>query len=123
MNIIAIPLILFSGSLVDFTSYFLFTFILYLLSRSYILLPSATIHTQKTLIQFLYKIVNMIAPLSALLFASVALSSPILNERKVDALNEEATREAHVRDDTATRAFSAIDIKVSNHALYLQGIN
>ena len=54
----------------------------------------------------------MLAPLSALIFASVAFASPILHDRKVDALNEEATKEAHVRDDTATRAFSATEIKV-----------
>jgi len=56
----------------------------------------------------------MLPPLSAFLFASVVFASPILNGRKVDALNEEATKEAHQRDDTATRAFSSIDIKVDS---------
>ena len=55
----------------------------------------------------------MIASFSTLLYASIAFASPIIHERKVDVLNEEATKEAHVRDDTATRAFSAIEIKVA----------
>ena len=56
----------------------------------------------------------MIAPITALLFASVAFASPILKGRAVDALNEEATAEAQVRDDTATRAFSATEIKTAD---------
>ena len=56
----------------------------------------------------------MIAPLSTLLFASVAFASPMLKARVVDALNEEATKEAQVRDDTATRAFEGTEIKTSD---------
>lgn len=65
----------------------------------------------------------MLAPISALLLASVAFASPIVNVRKVDALNEEATKEAHPRDDTATRAFSATEIKVCKLFLDKDGAN
>ena len=55
----------------------------------------------------------MLAPFG-LLLTSVALSlaSP-LERRVVTSLNEAAFEEAQQRDDTATRAFSATEIKVS----------
>jgi hypothetical protein len=56
----------------------------------------------------------MIAPLRVLFFASVGLGTPILQGRVVDKLDEAATAEAHVRDDTATRAFAGIEIKTSD---------
>lgn len=34
-----------------------------------------------------------------------------------DALNQEATAEAHQRDDTATRAFAGVEIKVSSKSV------
>lgn len=48
---------------------------------------------------------------SLLAWAALAGATP-LHARAVDALNEEATAEAHRRDDGATRAFSNVQIKV-----------
>ena len=49
--------------------------------------------------------------LSLLAWAAVAGATPF-RPRAVDSLNEEATAEAHQRDDSATRAFSDVQIKV-----------
>ena len=56
----------------------------------------------------------MITPFSALLLASAAVTSalPGVERRVVTSLNQAAFAEAQQRDDTATRAFSAIPIKV-----------
>ena len=48
---------------------------------------------------------------SVLAVAAIARANPLL-PRVVDSLNEEATAEAHRRDDSATRAFSDVRIKV-----------
>ncbi|WQF75225.1 Putative ricin B, lectin domain, ricin B-like lectin [Colletotrichum destructivum] len=44
----------------------------------------------------------------------LATASPVIQRRVVTELNEEATKEAHLRDDTATRAFSDIQIKTAD---------
>ncbi|TKW51557.1 hypothetical protein CTA1_10309 [Colletotrichum tanaceti] len=44
----------------------------------------------------------------------LATASPVIQRRVVTELNEEATKEAHQRDDTATRAFSDIQIKTAD---------
>jgi hypothetical protein len=46
--------------------------------------------------------------------AVLATAKPSHLRRAVDQLNDEATREAHQRDDTATRAFSDVTIKTSD---------
>ncbi|KAI9158915.1 hypothetical protein HJFPF1_06917 [Paramyrothecium foliicola] len=51
--------------------------------------------------------------LLALYAAALATATPF-HRRAVDQLNEEATQEAHQRDDTATRAFSDVQIKTSD---------
>lgn len=58
----------------------------------------------------------MIASLYALLFGTATLTSaiPVVERRAVQALNQAAFAEAQQRDDTATRAFSSTEIKVSN---------
>lgn len=43
--------------------------------------------------------------------AALAAATP-LRSRAVDSLNEEATAEAHQRDNGATRAFSDVQIRV-----------
>ncbi|KAL7946757.1 hypothetical protein V8C42DRAFT_318720 [Trichoderma barbatum] len=48
----------------------------------------------------------------ALLFAALAAAGPI-QRREVASLDPAATAEAHTRDDTATRAFSNVQIKTS----------
>ena len=48
-----------------------------------------------------------------LLLAGAAFATP-LARRQVDQLNQEAFEEAHQRDDTATRAFSDVQITTSN---------
>ncbi|GKT54136.1 ricin-type beta-trefoil lectin domain-containing protein [Colletotrichum tofieldiae] len=56
-------------------------------------------------------------PQAATLLAYAALlatASPVIQRRTVTELNEEATKEAHQRDDTATRAFSDIQIKTAD---------
>ncbi|GKT51644.1 uncharacterized protein ColSpa_11825 [Colletotrichum spaethianum] len=56
-------------------------------------------------------------PQAATLLAYAALlatASPVIQRRNVTELNEEATKEAHPRDDTATRAFSNIQIKTAD---------
>lgn len=54
----------------------------------------------------------MLASLSSILaIAAIAQAGPVL-PRAVDSLNEEATAEAHPRDNSATRAFSDVQIKV-----------
>jgi len=60
---------------------------------------------------------------TSLLLASVALSfaSP-LEVRTVAALNTAAFEEAQQRDNTATRAFSSVEIKVRSPIPYLYGI-
>lgn len=50
--------------------------------------------------------------LTLLLALGVAARPSSVCRRAVDALNEEATAEAHQRDDGATRAFSNVQIKV-----------
>lgn len=51
-----------------------------------------------------------------LAYATLLVSaSPLaLQRRAVTELNEEATKEAHPRDDTATRAFSDVQIKTAD---------
>lgn len=49
--------------------------------------------------------------LSLLALGALARGTPF-RVRAVDSLNEEATAEAHQRDDGATRAFSDVQIKV-----------
>ncbi|KAL7905395.1 hypothetical protein GGI35DRAFT_483520 [Trichoderma velutinum] len=49
----------------------------------------------------------------AVLFAALAAAGPIQN-REVASLDPAATAEAHPRDDTATRAFSNVQIKTSD---------
>ncbi|KAL6895459.1 hypothetical protein HDV57DRAFT_10438 [Trichoderma longibrachiatum] len=49
----------------------------------------------------------------ALLFAALAAAGPI-QRREVASLNPDATAEAQKRDDTATRAFSNVQIKTSD---------
>jgi hypothetical protein len=58
----------------------------------------------------------MISKISVLLAYAITLASagPISFPRAVAQLNEEATREAHQRDGTATRAFSNVQIKTSD---------
>lgn len=55
-------------------------------------------------------------PIPVLLFGLAALTSALphhhLSKRVVDSLNQAAFEEAHQRDPTATRAFSAVEIKV-----------
>ncbi|KAL0473953.1 hypothetical protein QR685DRAFT_569954 [Neurospora intermedia] len=56
----------------------------------------------------------MLASLGRMLaLAAIARASPLL-PRAVDSLNEEATAEAQQRDDSATRAFSNVQIKTSD---------
>lgn len=57
----------------------------------------------------------MIAQFSALLLGAATLSSALpaaVEMRVVTALNQAAFEEAQQRDNTATRAFSAVEIKV-----------
>ena len=58
----------------------------------------------------------MIVPLSTLVLSAVAGSYaapyPFLRPRNVTSLNQQAFEEAQQRDDTATRAFSSVPIKV-----------
>ena len=56
----------------------------------------------------------MIVSLLSILFAAAALTSasPTVVRRAVQQLDQAAFEEAHVRDDTATRAFSDTAIKV-----------
>jgi hypothetical protein len=56
----------------------------------------------------------MIAPLYAILLGAAGLVSglPTVDKRTVTSLNEAAFEQAQQRDDTATRAFSAVQIKV-----------
>lgn len=58
----------------------------------------------------------MIAHLSALLLGAAAFGSalPVVENRSVTSLNEGAFEQAHQRDNTATRAFSSIEIKVGS---------
>jgi hypothetical protein len=49
---------------------------------------------------------------SLLVFAALAAATP-LGPRKVDKLDDAATAEAQQRDNTATRAFSNVQIKVT----------
>ena len=55
----------------------------------------------------------MIITLSSILaYAALVSAGPVLRPRVVQELNEEAFEEAQQRDDTATRAFSGVQIKV-----------
>jgi len=56
----------------------------------------------------------MIAPLSLLLLAATSslAASPTIQERAVASLDATAFAEAQPRDNTATRAFSAVPILV-----------
>ncbi|OLN85456.1 hypothetical protein CCHL11_08089 [Colletotrichum chlorophyti] len=58
----------------------------------------------------------MIARLAPLLACAAlfASASPVIQHRAVTELNEEATREAHQRDETATRAFANVQIKTAD---------
>jgi len=55
----------------------------------------------------------MIAPLYAILLGAPGLVSglPTVDRRTVTSLNEAAFEQAQQRDNTATRAFSAVQIK------------
>jgi hypothetical protein len=44
--------------------------------------------------------------------ASLVASRPVIEHRAVTQLDQAATEEAQQRDDTATRAFSSVPIKV-----------
>ena len=50
----------------------------------------------------------------SLLSAGISQSAPVPSRRAVETLDEEATAEAHVRDETATRAFTAVPIKTTD---------
>jgi hypothetical protein len=56
----------------------------------------------------------MIAQFSALLLGAATLTSalPAVEKRTVPSLNQAAFKEAQQRDNTATRAFSSVEIKV-----------
>lgn len=56
----------------------------------------------------------MLASISTLLVAAVALTSaiPVVEQRAVTELNQGAFEEAQQRDDTATREFSSVPITV-----------
>lgn len=57
----------------------------------------------------------MVSSLTSLLaWAAVVGASPLVRHRAVDSLNEEATAEAHQRDNGATRAFSNVEIRTSD---------
>ncbi|KAK0670679.1 hypothetical protein QBC41DRAFT_69238 [Cercophora samala] len=57
----------------------------------------------------------MVSSLASLLaWAAVVGASPFVRNRAVDSLNEEATAEAHQRDNGATRAFSNVEIRTSD---------
>jgi len=77
-------------------------------------LPSASLSSiLKTNFESTHNFI-MIAPLSTLLFASIAYASPLLEVRTVTALDEASFEEAQQRDATATRAFSSTEILVRN---------
>ena len=58
----------------------------------------------------------MVATLSSFLaYAALVSAGPVLKSRVVQELNQEAFEEAQQRDDTATRAFSDVQIKTSNN--------
>lgn len=59
----------------------------------------------------------MIFSVSTLVLATVAGSyaAPLLEARNVTALDQQGFEEAQQRDDTATRAFSSVPIKVHYH--------
>jgi len=65
---------------------------------------SGFIETQSTMIA------NTLS--SFLAYAALASASPLLRHRTVTALDEASFEEAQQRDDTATRAFSNVQIKV-----------
>jgi hypothetical protein len=54
----------------------------------------------------------MVSTLLSLLALGALAGATPFRVRAVDSLNEEATAEAHQRDDGATRAFSDVQIKV-----------
>ena len=56
----------------------------------------------------------MISPIYTLLLGSASLVAayPVIEKRVVTALDQAAFEEAQQRDDTATRAFSSVPIKV-----------
>jgi hypothetical protein len=56
----------------------------------------------------------MISPILTLLLgtASLVAAHPVAEKRAVTQLNQAAFEEAQQRDDTATRAFSSVPIKV-----------
>lgn len=54
------------------------------------------------------------ASLVAAYAATLAVAGPIKIRRQVQELNPDATSEAHQRDDTATRAFSDVQIKTAD---------
>ncbi|KAL2263928.1 hypothetical protein VTK26DRAFT_4309 [Humicola hyalothermophila] len=56
----------------------------------------------------------MVSTLTSLLTWVVLAGASPLHPRAVDLLNEAATAEAHQRDDTATRAFSDVEIRTSD---------
>ncbi|KAK4106959.1 hypothetical protein N658DRAFT_462072 [Parathielavia hyrcaniae] len=56
----------------------------------------------------------MVSALSSLLAVAALAGATPLRSRAVDLLNEEAAAEAHQRDDSATRAFSNVQIKTSD---------
>jgi hypothetical protein len=55
----------------------------------------------------------MLTTISTFLATAALISaSPIVQQRTVPALNADAFAEAQVRDNTATRAFSSVEIQV-----------
>jgi len=61
----------------------------------------------------------MLVRFCTLLLASLAYATPVIEVRTVTSLNQAAFEEAQQRDNTATRAFSSIEIKVTS--LFVQG--
>ena len=51
--------------------------------------------------------------------ASFAAARPLVEKRTVTQLDQAATAEAQQRDDTATRAFSSVPIKVRHTTKYV----
>lgn len=47
--------------------------------------------------------------------ASIVAARPVIEARTVTSLDQAATAEAQQRDDTATRAFSGVPIKVCGY--------
>jgi hypothetical protein len=77
--------------------------------RPYLL--KTAFHIQSGVLALFYTVIMVRSLGWFLSWVALSAASP-LQGRAVDSLNEEATAEAHQRDDTATRAFSNVQIKV-----------